>query len=124
MADIRAGQIPSSWGASNASLPEGDCPEGPKVLVNFIEEAWTVWGENVYLSGSLPQLGSWDPFSALLLSSDDYPEWNVTTAIATNQGFEYKFLKIKDEQVTWEAGDNRVFRAPVEGEATVQTTWQ
>lgn len=39
------------------------------VVVTFAETAETVFGENIFLAGSLPQLGSWDPNTAVRLIS-------------------------------------------------------
>ena len=38
-------------------------------MVTFAETAETVFGENIFLAGSLPQLGSWDPNTAVRLIS-------------------------------------------------------
>jgi len=35
------------------------------VAVTFAETAETVFGENIFIAGSLPQLGSWDPNAAV-----------------------------------------------------------
>jgi hypothetical protein len=39
------------------------------VAVNFTETAQTVFGENIFLAGSLSQLGAWDPNAAVCLIS-------------------------------------------------------
>ena len=38
---------------------------GGTVAVTFAETAQTVFGENIFIAGSLSQLGSWDPNAAV-----------------------------------------------------------
>lgn len=38
------------------------------VAVSFAENATTTFGENIFIVGSIPQLGNWDPNSAVSIS--------------------------------------------------------
>lgn len=87
-----------------------NCPPPPpsgNVQETFNVNKTTVWGQNVYLVGSIPQLGNWNTNSAIPLSPTNYPVWNGTVSLPTNTSFEYKYI-IKDGSgnVTWEPGNN------------------
>ncbi|GAA1224234.1 carbohydrate-binding module family 20 domain-containing protein [Kitasatospora nipponensis] len=96
-----------------------------QVTVNFSENRTTVWGQNVYLVGSIPQLGSWDPNAALALSSAAYPNWTGTVTLPAATAFAYKYL-LKDAagNVTWESGDNRTCTTGAGGSVTLSDTWK
>ncbi|KAG8932552.1 hypothetical protein FRC02_000930 [Tulasnella sp. 418] len=82
----RAGIVPAPWGASGLVAPStcqtgGGGGGGTTVAVTFSVTATTVWGESIYLTGSLSQLSNWDPNNALALSADSYPQWKSIFAI-------------------------------------------
>lgn len=68
----------ASWGAGGVSLPS-TCPS--TVSVSFSVNAETVWGENIYLTGSVNALKNWSPDNALLMDSSGYPIWKRTYAL-------------------------------------------
>ncbi|MGH3646175.1 MAG: carbohydrate-binding module family 20 domain-containing protein [Micromonosporaceae bacterium] len=78
------------------------------VSVNFAVEAYTVWGENVYVVGNRPELGNWSPDNAVPLSAASYPIWRGAVNLPKDTTFEYKYLKKNGSQVIWETGGNRV----------------
>lgn len=83
-----------------------------QIAVKFtVQNATTVWGENIYVVGSLAQLGSWDPKLAVKLDATNYPTWSKTIAnLPSDTSFEFKFIK-KDAsgKVTWESRGNRTY---------------
>lgn len=89
----------------NARVSGGGCST---VAVSFAAEAYTVWGENVYVAGNRPELGNWDPANAFPLSAATYPIWRGTVNLPANTTFEYKYIKRNGSQVIWETGSNRV----------------
>ncbi|GIH21677.1 alpha-amylase [Rugosimonospora africana] len=95
------------------------------VAITFNETRTTVWGQNVYLVGSIPALGSWNTGSALLMSSAAYPVWRLTAALPPSTSIEYKYI-LKDGagNVTWESGSNRTYTTPPSGSATLNDTWK
>lgn len=134
----RAGVVPSSWGASGAKLPAtctagsatGPCsaatntawpspPAAPcatpsMTTVTFNEHRSTSYGQNVFLSGSIAQLGSWDPSNAVPLKAASYsaadPLWYASVTLPTGTSFQYKYLiKNSDGSVTWESDPNRSY---------------
>ncbi|KAJ4467031.1 hypothetical protein J3R30DRAFT_3310041, partial [Lentinula aciculospora] len=83
------------------------------VSVTIEETATTTFGENIFISGSIPELGSWDtddsvgvyrkqalahpiadiPNLKIALSSADYPVWTLTIDLPANTLFDYKFIR-------------------------------
>ncbi len=96
---------------------------GTSAAVSFHVNATTSYGQNVFLVGSVPALGSWNPASAVAMSSNDYPVWKVTVSLPTNQQFEYKLIKKEPNgTVIWESGPNRT-HTPT-GAVTLTDTWR
>ncbi|AIR96195.1 CBM20 domain-containing protein [Streptomyces glaucescens] len=97
------------------------------VTATFQATATTHWGQNLYVSGNLPDLGSWDPAKALPLTtaSATYPLWSGTHQLPPNTTVQYKYLKKNpDGSVIWENGDNRTVVTPAAGALTLNDTWR
>ena len=61
------------------------------------------------ISGNLPQLGRWNPESALPLDDSSFPLWRATLDLTAEQArsAEFKIISIgRDASVAWPAGDN------------------
>lgn len=83
----------------------------------------THWGQKVYVCGSLPELGNWDPNQAPEMNFANADDWSLTIDFAkgTKRSFEYKFFT-KDEgsgAVVWEWGDNREVEFAKDGIADI-----
>lgn len=97
--------------------------------VIFHVNASTNYGENIYIVGSIPELGSWDPKkSTEAMINPEYPHWFLHVSVPAGTTFEFKFIK-KDAQgnVTWEGGSNRVFTSSPDSSGTLDTPmyyWQ
>ncbi|KAF5376995.1 hypothetical protein D9615_007302 [Tricholomella constricta] len=103
----------------------GGEPGNGSVAVTFAETATTVFGENIFLVGSVSQLGSWAPASALALSAASYPIWTVTVSLPANSVFEYKFIrKAEDGTVSWESDPNRQATISASGSQTLTSSWK
>ncbi|KAB5588890.1 Glycoside hydrolase family 13 protein [Ceratobasidium theobromae] len=63
------------------------------VSVTFQEYATTTYGDNIFVVGSISQLGSWAPDSSIAMSSASYPTWAVTISLAVSTTFEYKYIR-------------------------------
>ncbi|KAK5074679.1 glycoside hydrolase 15 protein [Lithohypha guttulata] len=107
------------------------CPTA--VALTFNERATTYYGETVFLTGSVSQLGSWstDEQSRIPLSANRYtssdPLWQVTVNLQPTTTFEYKYYRIgSDGQISWESDPNRSFTVPsdCQASATVSDTWR
>jgi len=97
---------------------------GP-VSVIFSEIATTTPGENIFVVGSVPQLGNWDPSSAIPLDPVHYPVWGATAYLPPNTTFRYKFIrKGSDGSVAWESDPNREDTTPLSGVQSLVTTWR
>ncbi|GAA3766847.1 carbohydrate-binding module family 20 domain-containing protein [Salinactinospora qingdaonensis] len=105
--------------------PEGCDPgeEGDTVSTSFNATVETSYGQEVYVVGSLPELGAWDPANGLHLSADTYPVWTATLDLPADTTFEYKYVKLTtDGTLEWENDPNR--SATVSGSsATLTDTW-
>ncbi|QGG57929.1 carbohydrate-binding module family 20 domain-containing protein [Paenibacillus sp. B01] len=87
-------------------------PEQGLVQVTFtIQNAATVMGQNVFIAGSIAELGGWDPAKAVGPgSAAAYPTWTVTAKLPAGANIEFKAIK-KDGSgaVVWESGSNRTY---------------
>ncbi|KAL9600100.1 MAG: hypothetical protein Q9179_003331 [Wetmoreana sp. 5 TL-2023] len=89
----RSSVVPGSWGASAANTPPATCAgtsapgtyapppincsaNASAVTVTFDVREPTVYGETVYVSGSVPELGNWDTGKALELHAYRYTSNN------------------------------------------------
>ena len=103
-----------------------------QVSVRFVvNNASTVVGQNVYLTGSVHELSNWTatnsgsigPFFNQVVHQ--YPSWYQDVSVPAGQTIEFKFVKIDGlGNVTWEAGSNHIFTAPASGTAEVNVNWQ
>ncbi|KKK26755.1 glucoamylase precursor [Aspergillus rambellii] len=108
------------------------CSTPTSVAVTFDVTATTSWGENVFIAGSIPELGNWASSKAVALSAADYTDadhtWAVTMTLPAGTSFEYKFLRVaKSGAVTWESDPNRSYTVPAECgmiAATESSTWR
>ncbi|MDI6401958.1 alpha-amylase family glycosyl hydrolase [Balneolaceae bacterium ANBcel3] len=62
--------------------------------------AETIPGENIYLVGNIPELGSWDPSKAIgPMDPSSYPTWEIQLRLPANTFFEYQWVKKKNGQI-------------------------
>jgi alpha-amylase len=89
-------------------------------------------GENIFLSGSIDQLGNWDTSKAVALSASGYtssnPVWSVKLDLHAGTYFQYKFIKKgQDGSVMWESDPNRSYTLPsgcVETAISIADSWR
>ncbi|KAH7876779.1 glucoamylase [Lentinula edodes] len=127
--DARAGVIPASWGAkgltSTCGISTGGGGGGAgTVAVTFNVDATTVFGENIYICGSVDALQNWDPNTALLLSSADYPIWSITVNLPASTDIQYKYVRIDGSSITWESDPNMEITTPASGTYIENDTWR
>ncbi|KAG8856251.1 hypothetical protein FRB96_006563 [Tulasnella sp. 330] len=125
----RNGTVPASWGAaglSSSCTSTGTGTGSGTVAVTFNVYATTVWGENIYLTGSLSQLSDWSPTAgyALLMTNPNYPEWTLTVNLPASTTFQYKYIRIYNGVTTWESDPNLSFTTPASGTASTNDTWR
>lgn len=109
------------------------CPTATSVTITFNALATTIYGETLYITGSIPQLGNWDTAgnARIGLRADKYTTdtnlWYLPVELPAATSFEYKYYRVdSDNQVTWESGDNRGYTVPVgcDGSASVDDSWR
>ncbi|MET9426953.1 carbohydrate-binding module family 20 domain-containing protein [Streptomyces sp. NPDC003036] len=127
-----SGQFTATLGAGTAlALHAGarTCSGGTTTPVttgaSFAVHATTVPGENIYVTGDQPALGSWNPAAALKLDPAAYPVWKLDVNLPAGTTFAYKYVR-KDAagNVTWESGANRTATVPASGKVTLNDTWR
>ncbi|NUS16062.1 MAG: alpha-amylase [Streptomyces sp.] len=111
------GTLNDTWGSTGGTTGQ--------VTVGFNENKTTVYGQNVYLTGSIPALANWSTSAAVKLSPTNYPTWSASLAVPANTSFEYKYI-VKDAagNVTWESGANRTATTGASGTLTLNDTWK
>lgn len=113
---------------AGATVSGGSTPT--TVTVTFNEAADTNFGQNIYVTGSIPALASWSPANALPLTwlsgSGTRGNWRAVVALPASTHVEYKYIK-KDGagNVIWESGANRVLDTGAGGTSqTVNDSWK
>lgn len=72
--------------------------KGGKMKLSFKIDYQTTWGETLFISGSTPQFGQWDPKLAIPLKNQYPGEWQ--TVVDTNtEDLEYKYLLLNQQGV-------------------------
>ncbi|EEH45565.2 uncharacterized protein PADG_01715 [Paracoccidioides brasiliensis Pb18] len=104
----------TSTASTTSSFP---CVTPGSVNVTFNQIATTLFGQTILLVGSIPELGSWAPGSAIALSADQYTDanhlWYKTITLSAGQKFEYKYIrKETGGDIVWEGGSNRLYTVP------------
>ncbi|KAK4167502.1 starch binding domain-containing protein [Cladorrhinum sp. PSN259] len=123
---------PATTLTTSVAVPTGTCSPASTVAVTFNEKVTTVVGQTIKVVGSIPQLGSWAPASAVALSAAAYtnsnPLWTTTLNIAPGTTFTYKFIRVDSNgAVTWESDPNRSYTVPagcVGATAVVDASWR
>lgn len=121
--------LTSASGAQSGEYPGFKVLTGSQTAVRFKVTATTNYGENIYLVGSVYELGNWSPSAAIgpfynnTASIAQYPVWFFDVSVPANTKIEFKFVKIDGSgNVTWESGSNHtITTGSVTGEISV--TW-
>jgi len=102
----------ADWHQALAAAAPGTC--APRVTVNFkVDNATTVFGQNIYVVGDVPELGGWDPAKAPKMTPCNYPSWCASIQLPASAALQFKF--VRRDPVTWESGNNRTFTTPASG---------
>ena len=103
----------SAYTHCNGSQPSGSTPFAyyDKTIVFRIQAPQLRSGQILALTGSIPQLGTWEPCYSLRMTRIGINEWGISiSAEGIYAPFEYKYV-ILDEAtgalVSWEEGENR-----------------
>ncbi|GAA6060427.1 hypothetical protein JCM10212_002195 [Sporobolomyces blumeae] len=121
------------FGSTNLTCAAGSAGGAPNgtVPVNFKVTKVTVYGENVFLSGSAAALGEWDVTKAIPLNANSYtasaPIWQTGYAVnlPANATLSYKYvLQSTNGSFSYENGNNRTFTTPASGSTSLADIWQ
>lgn len=146
MAARRAGQYPKSWGARNVDAPPATCAGTSEpgvyvpataagapnttvsctVLVLFEVNATTYYGENMYLVGNVPDLGSWSLDNSMPLNPGNYsserPLWYANVYLPAGQEVSYVYVREENcGQPSIYETTNRTLTVPACGGAAIST---
>eukprot|EP00919_Chromeraceae_sp_WS-2016_P051403 GHVR01121858.1.p1 GENE.GHVR01121858.1~~GHVR01121858.1.p1 ORF type:complete len:177 (+),score=36.71 GHVR01121858.1:57-587(+) len=82
----------------------------------------TNFGENMYIIGSAPCVGGWDPTKAVPMTWSDGHVWKATLKLPSSLNLlEYKFLVVRDVGARWEEGMNH--RVNPQRQRSLHTPW-
>jgi alpha-amylase len=81
-------------------------------------------GQRLYVVGSAPELGGWDPARAVPLDPADYPNWTAERRSPAETAFEYKYIKKSGDTVVWESRSNRTATVPADGRLALADGWE
>jgi alpha-amylase len=95
---------------------------GSNCAISVAVNATTTWGQNVFVVGDTPELGSWNPANAVALSSATYPIWRGTVTLPSGRAVAYKYIKKEGSTVVWESDPNRSRTATCSG--SWDDTWR
>ncbi|WDZ83414.1 carbohydrate-binding module family 20 domain-containing protein [Micromonospora cathayae] len=100
-------------------------PVTDDVATTFTVTATTGSGQDVYVVGSVPALGSWAPASAVKLTAQGGNVFRGTVDLPKSTAVAFKFIKkTSSGAVTWESGDNRTLTTPASGTYAVTETFR
>ncbi len=93
-------------------------------MINFNIEYKTHFGQQLYVAGSIPELGEWDYFRALPMAYSDGGNWkaNIKTPSGT---FSYKYILKSPSGILVEVGEPRTISAGGRsGNISLYDMWQ
>ncbi|WP_436498632.1 carbohydrate-binding module family 20 domain-containing protein [Actinokineospora sp. HUAS TT18] len=123
---VSGGRATITVPAKSATAFHTGSTTAPAVTGDYTVQAHTTWGQNVYIVGSVPALGSWNTANAVPMTTDasTYPRWRGSSALPANTRIEYKFIiREPGKPVIWETGANRVATTPASGSTTIDGGW-
>lgn len=129
-AAIHVGAMVTGTGGGGSGSGGGGPPPPTTVSVTFNEVADTFFGQNIFVTGSIPELSSWNTATAVPLTwisgNGTRGNWRGSATLPASTRVEYKYIK-KDgsNNVIWESGANRVLTTGAGGTTlTVNDTWK
>lgn len=103
---------------------------GAQVPVTFTVKnaSPTSFGDNIYLTGNVYELGNWSTSSSVAIGpmlAPNYPDWFITASVPACSAIQFKFIKITSGgAVTWENGANHTYTTPCSGTGSTTVWWQ
>ena len=106
--------------SSKIYVPTSSNPNLIPVKFN-INNAYTYWGQNLYIVGNIDELGNWNPANAIgPMECPNYPTWSKIIYLPADTKIEYKAIK-KDNNgnIEWQSGGNRFYSVPHSGSGEI-----
>lgn len=103
---------------------------GIQVPVTFtVNNAYpTNWGDNIYITGNVPELGNWSTSSTIAIGpmlDPNNPTWFYMASVPASTNLEFKAIDIRaDGSVIWENGANHTWTSPASGTGFFTFWWQ
>lgn len=121
--------VKRSGGATSGAYANFEVLSNAQVSVRFVvNNAYTSWGEDVYLVGSVYELANWSTSQAIGPLYNQvvysYPTWYFDVSVPANYYIEFKFIKKAGSNVVWEGGWNHGYTTPAAGTGTIVVNWQ
>ncbi|HOL47893.1 MAG TPA: CBM20 domain-containing protein, partial [bacterium] len=82
----------------------------------------TKFGEQIYIVGSINELGNWDPKKSIgPMKCPNWPEWEIEIKLPPKRIIEFKFI-VKDEKgnIKWESGNNRIINTSTQDNTNLE----
>lgn len=101
--------ITIKYGTNTSNAFTYNVLSGDQNQIVFHISASTQYGDNIYITGNIPELGNWDVNKCTeAMLNPNYPEWFLPVSVPVGTTIEFKFIR-KDPagNVTWESGPNR-----------------
>jgi len=122
--------VVTSSGQTSPIYDQFEVLTNDQVSVRFVvNNAYTNFGENIYLVGNVHELGNWDPNKAIGPLFNQviytYPSWYMDVSVPEGTALEFKFIK-KDSNgnVIWESGSNHTYTTPIGTTGETIVNWQ
>jgi hypothetical protein len=84
-------------------------------------------GDYIFVSGSVPELGSWGTtFQTAVgpMLDPNYPSWFLNVSLPAGTNVQYKYVDIQSNgNVIWEPGSNHSYTVPASGTGSVNDNW-
>jgi alpha-amylase len=91
-------------------------PWSPQCHITFRSNGpnFTHTGQDVWITGNVPQLGNWNPTHGLKLDGAAFPVWQAAIDLPQGAAIEYKATVVTSATgaVVWEGGLNRQIEIP------------
>jgi len=93
--------------------------------ISFKIDYYTRWGQNVYICGSIPELGTWDESNALLMSFHGNSKWYGEIEIYDIDSIDYYYFIKDGENISHrEWGDNHNILLNITKNYRINDNWQ
>lgn len=122
-------KVTTSGGVTSNTYTNYDILTGAQVMVRFVvNNAYTAYGQDVYLTGNVEELGNWDTSKAIGAMFNQveyqYPSWYFDVSVPAGTNLQFKFIKKNGTSVTWESGSNHTYTVPTNSTGLVTVNWQ